>query len=374
MRISYQDNSLFLETEGGRREVHPMWLRERVSGDEHICKQTQQRLYQPSDLPLEMGILHASVADDGETCTITFTDGLSANFHTDDLHEDVFHTQEWHPRMLQRWKGDTKDTPNHSWTAIKQSDAALWRMLDDFYRFGFVIVEDTPKEKGFMHDFVGKFGEIRGTHFGTIFDVENKPVYNDLAYTALGLTAHNDNNYRYHVPGIQVLHSIANEVDGGLSTLVNGVSIAEEIRATDPAAFHALSTVKPRFRFMDADAYLWGKGSLIELDDAGEIFQIRYSNRVEYVPLLPKEELDTYYRARQRFCNMLNGDTYCLKFRLQAGSLMMMDNHRILHGRTGFDPSQGYRLLQGAYIDHDWPLDKWNFLQRQPEIVAQLAA
>jgi len=31
----------------------------------------------------------------------------------------------------------------------------------------------------------------------------------------------------------------------------------------------------------------------------------------------------------------------------------MMDNYRLLHGRTAFDGTQGRRHLQGCYTDHD---------------------
>ena len=33
--------------------------------------------------------------------------------------------------------------------------------------------------------------------------------------------------------------------------------------------------------------------------------------------------------------------------------LVMFDNHRLLHGRTMYDPSTGNRHLQGCYIEHD---------------------
>ena len=35
------------------------------------------------------------------------------------------------------------------------------------------------------------------------------------------------------------------------------------------------------------------------------------------------------------------------------GDLLMMDNYRLLHGRTAFDPNEGNRFLQGCYIDYD---------------------
>ena len=42
----------------------------------------------------------------------------------------------------------------------------------------------------------------------------------------------------------------------------------------------------------------------------------------------------------------------------------MMDNCRLLHGRTGFDPSEGLRYLQGCYIDIDGPRSLFRVLRR----------
>jgi gamma-butyrobetaine dioxygenase len=42
----------------------------------------------------------------------------------------------------------------------------------------------------------------------------------------------------------------------------------------------------------------------------------------------------------------------------------MFDNDRVLHGRTGFDPEEGMRHLQGCYIDHDAPRSRYRVLQR----------
>ncbi len=376
MYLHTENNTVSIVRESGEQQVvHPIWLRERITGDEAIDTQTLQRLYQPSDIPLDLTITHAALQPGSEqTVEVTFSDGLRASFSMDALQEDVDHASEWNPARMKRWKADINDIPDHDWQAVDCSDEALCRMLDDFYHYGFVIVSNVPKEKGFMHRFMGKFGVLRETHFGEVFDVETKPVYNDLAYTALGLTAHNDNNYRYHVPGIQVLHSIVNECDGGLSTLINGFAVAERLREVDPEAFEVLTQVEPRFRYVDSTTSLWGKGPMIQLDLQGELFQIRYSNRVEYVPLLSPERLAAYYRGRKTFCDLMNDREFVLEFRLKSGSLMMMDNHRVLHGRTAFDPQQGHRLLQGAYIDHDWPLETWNFLRHGSPLNAASAA
>ena len=48
-----------------------------------------------------------------------------------------------------------------------------------------------------------------------------------------------------------------------------------------------------------------------------------------------------------------------------AGELLMMDNRRLLHGRTGFDPGEGVRYLQGCYIDMDGPRSLYRVVRRR---------
>ena len=43
----------------------------------------------------------------------------------------------------------------------------------------------------------------------------------------------------------------------------------------------------------------------------------------------------------------------------------MMDNYRILHGRTAYDSSDGDRFLQGCYIDFDSTEGKLRHLKRK---------
>ena len=44
---------------------------------------------------------------------------------------------------------------------------------------------------------------------------------------------------------------------------------------------------------------------------------------------------------------------------------MMMDNYRVLHGRTKFNPEEGKRFLQGCYIDFDSTEGKLRHLKRK---------
>ena len=51
--------------------------------------------------------------------------------------------------------------------------------------------------------------------------------------------------------------------------------------------------------------------------------------------------------------------------KLLPGDLLMMDNYRLLHGRTKYDASEGNRFLQGCYIDYDSTEGRLKHLKRK---------
>ena len=57
-------------------------------------------------------------------------------------------------------------------------------------------------------------------------------------------------------------------------------------------------------------------------------------------------------------------EKYMMNFRLPEGGLIIMDNYRLLHGRTSFNTSEGSRFLQGLYIDHDSIESKYKILKK----------
>jgi gamma-butyrobetaine dioxygenase len=92
---------------------------------------------------------------------------------------------------------------------------------------------------------------------------------------------------------------------------------------------------------------------------------VHFSPRLDFVPLAPPAELAGYYRARRAFDHLLRSPEFEIRFLLNAGELVMMDNRRLLHGRTGFDPAEGLRHLQGCYIDIDGPRSLYRVLRRR---------
>ena len=50
MKIELKNNKVFFNKGTDIQEIHPFWLRERVSGEEFIDKSNHQRLFDPNSL------------------------------------------------------------------------------------------------------------------------------------------------------------------------------------------------------------------------------------------------------------------------------------------------------------------------------------
>ncbi|HLY58947.1 MAG TPA: TauD/TfdA family dioxygenase [Stellaceae bacterium] len=349
--------------DGTRIAIHPLWLRERCRDAALLDARTEQRLYNPSDLDPALQITDiAGSAESG--WRIAFSDGTRDVFAERDLLAELDPARD--PVSLPAritWSATLSPLPRAAWTDTAEPEATR-RVLEDFLAYGFVILTGVPRREGMVLEVGRRFGFPRETNFGALFDVRSVPQANDLAYTGLALDPHTDNPYRDPVPGVQLLHCLVNESKGGLSTLVDGLAVAEALRAEDPAAFELLATVPVRFRYVDIDTELVDAAPIIEHNGDGTIAGIRYSPRLDFPPLMAPERLDAFYRARRKLDEMLRSAAFEVRFLLADGDLAMFDNRRLLHGRTGFDPRDGHRHLQGCYIDIDGPRSLYRVLRR----------
>jgi len=325
---------------------------------------TQQRLQDPSDFDPGLSIVALSQPAAG-TFRVRFSDGHEASFAAADILEEAALEPNSHDCPAVRlWDGTLSPLPRVRWRA-DADDAERHSWLETFLSLGFVIFEGVPAEPGTVLKVGAAFGFVRETNFGALFDVRSTPAATDLAYTAVALDPHTDNPYRAPVPGIQLLHCLVNETRGGLSTLVDGFAVAQALRAADAEAFAVLTRTPVRFKYIDADTELTASAPPIELDVSGALKAIHFSPRLDFVPLLSAARLEGYYRARRLFDRRLRAPDFEIRFLLRSGDLVMFDNCRLLHGRTGFDPAEGLRHLQGCYIDIDGPRSLYRVLRRR---------
>jgi gamma-butyrobetaine dioxygenase len=344
--------------------VHPLWLRERSADASSMDLLTGQRLHDPSDFDLDLRVVSIEEPAPGRF-NIKFSDGHQTEFSASDiLAEALMPPGDQDCPNATVWDGTLKDLPRARWSG-RPTDAELLDWTERFLKYGFIIFSGIPCADKQVLRAASVFGFTRETNFGAFFNVRSEPNASDLAYTSFHLDPHTDNPYRSPVPGVQLLHCLANETTGGLSTLVDGIAVGEALRGRDPEAFHVLSTTPVRFRYRDSATELVASAPPIELDVSGKVKTIHFSPRLDFVPLLPPLQLTAYYRARRLFDHMLRSTEFEIRFLLASGDLVMFDNCRLLHGRTSFDPAQGLRHLQGCYIDIDGPRSLYRVLRRR---------
>ena len=363
MKIELKDKKVFFENNGSKKEIHPFWLRERVNGEDFVDKTTQQRLFDPTELKGNIEIKDLKLTD--QFLEISFNDGVKTKLTIKSILDEFINVNDLKSIKKVKWDSSLNNFNNFEFYKDIFEDEIMCDALTSFYNFGFVIFKNVPTKNNFIVNFANSIGSIRRTNFGEFFNVKSKPNPNDLAYTSLSLAPHTDNPYRNPVPCIQILHCIENQVNGGLSTLVDGYTVTEELKKDNPEYYKILTEVKVKFKFIDQKVVLEDWAEMIRLDENKKFKQVRFSPRLDFVPLLDKEKLKLYYSARNEVSKLFNSKKFRIEFKLIPGDLLMMDNYRLLHGRTSYDANEGERFLQGCYIDYDSTEGRLKHLQRK---------
>jgi len=208
-------------------------------------------------------------------------------------------------------------------------------------------------------------GRVLETNYGYTFDVRSVPQPENLAYSDLGLGLHTDNPYREPVPGFQALHVLIASNAGGDSLFTDGFALAEHLRASEPEAFAQLTSTAVPFHYRSRDAELRAERPLIQLSVRGEVTAVHYNSR-SIAPLnLSPRAAARFYSAYRRLAVLLRDPRFQLRMQLEAGSLVVFDNQRTLHGRTAFSSTRYPRHLRGCYLTRDSVYSETALLRRQ---------
>ena len=334
---------------------HPLWLRDNCPCAE--CRhESGQRLLDTRALPDDLAVV--DVVENG-TVEVTFSDGHVGRFDAAWLRSMVADDGAPTPRLWDA--GIQSELPALPYDEVAGGGDSLRRWLAWVDELGFAILTGGPTTPETVLSTVELFGYVRETNYGRLFDVKTVVNPTNLAYTGLGLGAHTDNPYREPTPTLQLLHCLASSADGGENTLVDSFRVAQDLPRED---LELLAAQPIRFRYADADTQLEAEWPVISLDPRGRVSAVHYNTRSVQPFRLPDELVGRYYDAYQRFGRMLEEPRYRIQFKLTPGDLFIVDNLRVLHGRTGYAASGGERHLQGCYADRDSLRSKLAVLSR----------
>ncbi|MBT4518478.1 MAG: DUF971 domain-containing protein [Halieaceae bacterium] len=329
---------------------HAQWLRDHCQGS--CCRNAAngQRLIDVADLAEDVRVAHAII--EKAQLKLQFSDDHESEYPLAWL-QSLSNAPE--SANLRGHRSKTLWDSSLTLLGINYSEYlgnSKLRALRQVRDLGFVVLHDVPCVPGTVLEVINNFGFVRNTNYGELFDVRVEVNPNNLAFSNASIGCHTDNPYRDPVPTIQLLHCLQNSTAGGDSILLDGFQAALLLRQENPSHFECLSQQSVVYRYSNANTDICSRVAMIELDDHSEIVKVRYNNR-SIAPLHPQREgLAAFYDAYRHFAKILRREELMVQFKMAPGDLVLFDNTRVMHARSGFDAG-GNRHLQGAYADLD---------------------
>jgi gamma-butyrobetaine dioxygenase len=168
------------------------------------------------------------------------------------------------------------------------------------------------------------------------------------------LGPHTDTCWRQSLIGLLLMHCLQAHPEGGRSMLVDGFAVAARLREQSPEAFALLSTVPIAFGSVVADRDDWrASGRVISVSADKVIEGIRYNGNSIGQLDLPDDLVEPVYAALENFESILYDRSLWWRPLLAPGDLLVIDNHRVLHGREAFDAAAGERHIQCCNVERD---------------------
>jgi gamma-butyrobetaine dioxygenase len=370
-RVQVVSGDLLLTGPRGGLRFPAVWLRDNCPGPECRDPGSGQKLFGITDIPNETVVTAAEQTP--ESVTVTYgPDGHRSTFARSWLAEHalggVDPPDDRAENSKRLWLAADLDggLPRGSWPAYRDDPGHRAACLRSVLRDGFVMLGGVPDGDGMVAAVAGCFGFVRETNYGRVFDVRVEAAPSNLASTGRALLPHTDNPYRDPVPTVQLLHCRASAAEGGDTRLVDGFRAAALLREEDPGSFRVLAGTPVSFGFDDPGTALRACQPLIGLGPRGRIRGVRFNNRSTQALRGPYEEVVAFYAAYRRWAQVLARPELAVTMRLEPGDCLIMDNTRILHGRTAFTGA-GRRHLQGCYADLDSLASSLAVLERAEE-------
>ena len=224
----------------------------------------------------------------------------------------------------------------------------------------YVPSKDTVKQcKRIVNDTVRDYlGFPRETLWGTLWDTAVTKDAPDTAYTNIALRPHVDCTYLRDPPELQIFLCAeeSDDINGGSSTFVDGFRVAEEMYTRSPAAFNFFSKTQLGFQCIQDGVHSVAYGKVFETDPGvlhptpKDTIRFRYNNDDRSVMnFLNSQDVEEFYEHIPLLLELLRDDHFVLRTRLKKGTMAIVNNHRVLHGRDSFLGTG--RNLVGCYAE-----------------------
>ena len=340
--------------DGRSAKLSKRWLRLACECD--VCGDTAsgKRWLTPADVPAEIRAASVEISSAGHV-HVTWQDGHVSRFAAGWLaaHAGSGSARRFRPRL---WSSDLAGRLGRfAFGAVVEDDEALFRSLRSLRDHGIAMLTGVPAEPEATLRVAGRYGPVRETSYGKVFDLISRSDARVAGETARAQIPHTDEPFRYSPPGFIFFHAIRTGAgSGGTSLMVDGFQVAEQMRQDTPALFDLLTRRGVTFHREHAgEVFFSAEAHVISLDASGAVTGIRYNDRCLAPQTGSIDEIDGLIKALAELTRLISDPQNQFQHQLQPGEVLVFDNQRVLHGRTAFDPTLAVRHLRSCNLDRD---------------------
>lgn len=346
--------------DGHRAFFHHIWLRH-SPGFPGAARPAGSAGRFPADAA-DLTPTNAAVDAEGRL-RVDWNDGRQSIHDADWLrdHEYEPESQQARRRPLTTWTGNgIESIATFDYSALVDNESALLGLIEHLHEYGAALLRNVPSETNTVTRIGNWFGHVPANLYS---DDPGQPAIGNIRVdpsVTVGTTMshflgpHTDTCWRQTLMGLLLMHCLQAHPDGGRSIVVDGFAVAERLREQDGEAFDLLARVPLNFGSQVDNGDDWRVlGRVISTAADGSLEGIRYNGNSIGQLELPPDLIEPVYRALEAFESILYDQTLWWQPLLQPGDLLILDNHRVLHGREAFDPSLSERHLQCCAVDRD---------------------
>jgi gamma-butyrobetaine dioxygenase len=350
-------------------EFNYAWLRDNCQCAQCCHPATNERILVSSEIPFSLCAKSAAI--DGDMLEVEWNHKTHKSRYplswlaTHNYSQNQF-ISDPAAGQLKTWGAELQENiPTFQYSELYADSAQLLSFCQAIRDYGVSIIRGAPTVEGEIERFAEYIACVRETIYDRLHNVRASPgEYNayNVASTALELKPHTDMPNYNNPPGVQMFHFLVNHSIGGESTAVDGARVAEQLKAQDSDAFDLLSKTPVCFRMFSARGDVINSNPLLTLGVNNELRVFRFSNQLAQPINLPRDKMESFYKAYRKLGKLVEAPENKVQFRLNTGDMMVTNNLRVLHGRNAYDPSTGDRHLQLSYMDYDDVLSRIRML------------
>jgi gamma-butyrobetaine dioxygenase len=261
-----------------------------------------------------------------------------------------------------------KSLPKLSYPELAQNKNACVVLLEKLLKTGFVLLDGVPLTLEAAGEVASLLGPIRAQSYAPVFDIWTRDNPDILSNSESAITPHVDEPFRTHPPGLFLLHCLKASPAGGANILIDGFRLAAVLRQHDPHAFRTLCDVPvPHHRCRGGAFQHYMESPVLTLNAHGDVSAFRFAERSAAPLKLPHGLMRRVYAARRALLTLAYDADYQVRICLDPGQALLIDNHRLMHGREAF---QGERHLRQCNIDRDEAFSRYRLQCHQTDRTA----